>query len=188
MQGWGADEYATTINLNQFNTSDFTTISVPLNSFTLATFVAPPTTDPTMGAHKDSRGPFGFVNPGDGLRTDFNLYEFGAGVVAGAGLLRMEIDFMEIRLAEPAGLLGDFNEDDKVDAADYVVWRKNGTNPLPNDDGLATAAERFDLWRANFGNMAMGSGGGSGAVPEPAAWMLASLAVALVGCGRRRCA
>jgi hypothetical protein len=96
--GTGADEYTTIIDTSLFNASTFTTISVPLNSFTLATFVPPPTTVTTDPQHKNSQNPFGFVNPGDGLRTDFNIYEFGAGVVAGAGLLRMEIDYMEIRL------------------------------------------------------------------------------------------
>jgi hypothetical protein len=57
------------------------------------------------------------------------------------------------------GLPGDFNGDGKVDAADYVEWRKN--------DGTQAG---YDEWRANFGNP-LGSGGGSlssGAVPEPA--------------------
>ena len=37
---------------------------------------------------------------------------------------------------------GDYNDDDKVDAADYVVWRKNETanDPLPNDNGAATSS------------------------------------------------
>jgi autotransporter-associated beta strand protein len=89
---------------------------------------------------------------------------------------------------QPPGLLGDFNEDDKVDAADYVVWRKNGTGPLPNDNGLTTSADRFNLWRANFGNMAPGSGGGSGAegtVPEPTSAALLLVGLAL-GCWARR--
>jgi hypothetical protein len=183
--GTGADEYTTAINTNLFNTSTFTTVTIPLSSFTLATFVPPPTTDPTMPNHKASLGPFGFVNPGDGLRTDFNLYEFGAGVVAGAGLLRMEIDFMEIRLQD-VGLDGDFNEDGKVDAADYVVWRKNGTGPLPNDAGAATSADRFNVWTANFGAMSPGGGSGASAVPEPATWLLATVVAAFVGFIRRR--
>jgi hypothetical protein len=63
------------------------------------------------------------------------------------------------------GLSGDYNDDQKVDAADYVVWRKNtGNNPLPNDNGSTTQAERFNLWRANFGNP-MPAGGGGAAVP-----------------------
>ena len=62
-----------------------------------------------------------------------------------------------VTVAAPPGLAGDFNEDNKVDAADYVVWRKNdGTNnALPNDNGLGTpiGVAHFNLWRANFGEM-----------------------------------
>jgi hypothetical protein len=84
------------------------------------------------------------------------------------------------------GLLGDFNEDGKVDAADYVKWRKDGANPLPNDNGLTTAAARFNLWRANFGNMSGGGAAASGAsVPEPASWICSLLAAAAFA-GRRR--
>jgi hypothetical protein len=56
---------------------------------------------------------------------------------------------------------GDFNGDGSVNAADYVVWRRNpGNFPL----------NAYDIWRANFGNPP-GSGSGLGtdaAVPEPA--------------------
>jgi hypothetical protein len=183
--GTGADEYTYDIALNQFNTSTFTTISVPFNSFTLSTFTPSPNQTPPN--HVNSTGPFGFVNKGDELRTDFNLYEFGGLIPSNTGLLGLELEFMELRLANivPPGIAGDYNEDDKVDAADYVVWRKNGANPLPNDNGAATAQARFDLWKANFGEMAM-PGGGSGAVPEPTSWLLMSLAAALLGLGRRR--
>jgi hypothetical protein len=69
-------------------------------------------------------------------------------------------------------LPGDYNNDGKVDAADYVVWRKNeGTaTPLPNDPfGGTIGIGQYELWRNNLGAMA-GSGAGSGlggAVPEP---------------------
>jgi hypothetical protein len=68
-----------------------------------------------------------------------------------------------------------------VDAADYVVWRKNETanDPLPNDDGLASQAERFDLWRSNFGEMEMPGGGAGGAVPEPASAVLMLIGICL---------
>jgi hypothetical protein len=71
---------------------------------------------------------------------------------------------------------GDYNDDGKVDAADYVVWRKHeGTmTTLPNDPhGGTIGALQFDTWRANFGAMA-GSGGGSrgATVPEPSAFLL----------------
>ena len=54
----------------------------------------------------------------------------------------------------PVGLPGDFNSDGKVDAGDYVTWRKNEvTNAaLANDNGVGNQADRFTLWRANFGN------------------------------------
>jgi hypothetical protein len=94
-----------------------------------------------------------------------------------------------------AGLPGDFNDDGKVDAADYVVWRKNVTAnaALPNDNGLATQADRFNLWRSNFGNpMGSGSSGlnAHGAVPEPATMLLLLLAIAGLpaACVRRRAA
>jgi hypothetical protein len=81
------------------------------------------------------------------------------------------IKSLEISDTAPAGQPGDFNSDGKVDAADYVVYRKNnGTNsPLANDNGLGTpiGTAHFNLWRSNFGEMA-GAGGGQsvGAVPE----------------------
>jgi hypothetical protein len=90
-----------------------------------------------------------------------------------------------------AGLPGDFNSDNIVDAGDYVIWRKNdGTNnALPNDSGLGVpiGPAHYNLWRSNFGNPpGAGSGGGLGAasVPEPSAFAL--LAMGLVGLASRR--
>jgi hypothetical protein len=70
----------------------------------------------------------------------------------------------------------DYNHNGIVDAADYVIWRKqngtsvpNGTGADGNSDGQVNTAD-YDFWRANFGNPA-GSGSGAnlstGAVPEP---------------------
>jgi hypothetical protein len=58
----------------------------------------------------------------------------------------------------PITLPGDFNGDDRVDAADYVVWRKT--------DGTTA---KYNEWRGNFGATAgAGSGLGiGGAVAEP---------------------
>ncbi len=75
-------------------------------------------------------------------------------------------DFMS---TDPPGIFGDYNDDGKVDAADYVVWRKhNGTTAvLPNDrsSGFVNSAD-YDDWRANFGLMSGGSSLAE-AVPEP---------------------
>jgi autotransporter-associated beta strand protein len=85
-----------------------------------------------------------------------------------------------------AVLDGDYNGDGMVDAADYVVWRKDPAS-FGGDPG------GYDTWRANFGaSSGSGAGGGSaagaGAVPEPAtAALLALFAGAmLAGCRRRR--
>jgi hypothetical protein len=70
---------------------------------------------------------------------------------------------------------GDYNNDGKVDAADYVTWR-NG-NPLQNETvtpGSTTPAD-YTPWRINYGATSAGSGSslGSGtAVPEPGSALL----------------
>lgn len=95
----------------------------------------------------------------------------------------------------PAGLPGDFNSDGKVDAGDYVTWKKNQNtnNALANDNGLGTpvGTAHYNLWRANFGNPpGSGSGGnlsGTGSVPEPASLVLLIGAIfALFTCGSRK--
>ena len=52
-------------------------------------------------------------------------------------------------------LLGDYNEDGAVDAADYTVWRDSegsvGDHPADgNNDGFVNGAD-YDLWAGNFG-------------------------------------
>jgi fibronectin-binding autotransporter adhesin len=99
----------------------------------------------------------------------------------------------------PPALPGDFNSDGKVDAGDYVTWRKNnGTNnALANDNGLGVpvGTAHYSLWRANFGNPpGAGSGEGLGAgsaVPEPGTFSLLYCLVGAIllvarGFGRKR--
>ena len=96
-------------------------------------------------------------------------------------------------------LLGDYNGNGTVDAADYVVWRKTlgqmgaGLAADGNNNGEIDPGD-YDVWRAQFGNSALGSGSGadsaiSTAVPEPSAAMLTALAlvgVAIAAATRRR--
>lgn len=86
------------------------------------------------------------------------------------------------------GLAGDFDEDNDVDAADYVKWRNQDTfGPLPNDNGAASAQAQYDLWKANFGNISPGASAGVGVnVPEPGTLLLALSSLATVGMVRRR--
>lgn len=84
-------------------------------------------------------------------------------------------------VAVPDALLGDFNGNGVVDAADYTVWRNAGpTDRLLNDDspGVVDASD-YDDWRANFGNTLSASSGGAGssAVPEPASYWLMAFGV-----------
>ncbi|MDZ4818761.1 MAG: LamG domain-containing protein [Planctomycetota bacterium] len=85
-----------------------------------------------------------------------------------------------------AGVSGDYNNNGKVDAADYVLWRNGG--PLQNEvdtPGTVNAAD-YAAWRALFGNPA-GSGSGlvaGSAIPEPCSVMLALLGCLSWYCGR----
>ena len=87
------------------------------------------------------------------------------------------------------GTPGDYNSNGLVDAADYVVWRKNSgtTNVLPNDPiGGTIGTVQYNQWRSHFGQTA-GSGGGASvsfAVPEPATLVLLTI-VAAGWCVRR---
>jgi hypothetical protein len=86
----------------------------------------------------------------------------------------------------PAGLPGDFNGDNVVDAADYAIWAKGG--PLLNDEAPPGAGpEDYDAWAANFGaTLGSGGGGGSSQVPEPSTMALAMIPMLLAaGCRRR---
>jgi hypothetical protein len=78
----------------------------------------------------------------------------------------------------PVMLPGDHNNDGKVNAADYVVWRRAPLN-FGGPDG-------YTAWRTNFGNPP-GSGAslGNAAVPEPAALSLLGV-VALLSIGGMR--
>ena len=87
---------------------------------------------------------------------------------------------------------GDYNADRKVDAADYVVWRKNvGTsNILPNDAiGGTIGAVQYDQWRTNFGQSAVSgsSVGVNTTVPEPTTAVLLILAATWLVCPARHC-
>jgi hypothetical protein len=82
-------------------------------------------------------------------------------------------------LIAPTFPLGDYNRNNVVDAADYVVWRKGlGTTYNQND---------FTVWRAHFGQTA-GSGlaaSANGTIPEPATLMILIVAAAGVSTGWR---
>jgi hypothetical protein len=84
------------------------------------------------------------------------------------------------------GLIGDYNENGAVDAADYVAWRNAGpTATLPNDGtpGIVDASD-YAVWRSQVGRNTSGSSSGisTNVVPEPAGVLLLLIvAGAIVG-------
>jgi hypothetical protein len=119
--------------------------------------------------------------------------EFGTVTFAGdtTATVNYDIENGDIFLSnfmstDPPGIFGDYNDDGAVDAADYVVWRKNlgTTKTLPNDStpGLVSPADH-DVWRENF-DRSSGSGAAATAVPEPSA---VAVALALIAfCAAQR--
>jgi hypothetical protein len=128
------------------------------------------------GASFDLGHPF---NVGGTQDLAFNFLQ-GANATATTGVV----------LYAPIGgaVLGDYNSDGVVDAADFTVWRAHlgqnfalaNRNPL--NSGVITNAD-YTYWASRFG-LTSGSGSGSLAagatVPEPASWLL--LVTAIAGC------
>ncbi len=84
---------------------------------------------------------------------------------------------------------GDYNGNDIVDAADYVVWREtlgqNVSQGTGADGDLSGTIDQgdYNVWRMRYGSVVAGSSLGSGAaVPEPTAMGMFVGALALI-CG-----
>jgi hypothetical protein len=158
---FGGDEYHFDVDLNQFNSSTMTTVSLRLDSARVEQAQE-------------------FATPGDGMLSDFNLYYLGVLTNQGAGLVDLEIESIRVLLPTPPGINGDYNDNGTVDAADYVVWRKNlGTNnTLPNDSTPGSVTQNdYGVWGANFGETVGGGAGQAAAVPEPSALLLGAIAI-----------
>jgi hypothetical protein len=84
-------------------------------------------------------------------------------------------------MAPPLAVPGDYNQNGTVDAADYVVWRRNlgMAFQLPNEVAETTPGmvtdEDYAAWRTRFGGTS-GNGSALGAaVPEPGTMLLVLL-------------
>jgi hypothetical protein len=86
----------------------------------------------------------------------------------------LAIDDLTIGMALAPGVAGDYNNNGVVDAADYVVWRKNLNQSvtIPNDITPGTVVQQdYNEWHDRFGKTASLSASAATAanVPEPAA-------------------
>jgi hypothetical protein len=102
------------------------------------------------------------------------------------------IQAFTIMLPAPPTVAGDYNGNGLVDSADYVLWRDTVNQPaVPAGTGAdgsgngIVGTEDYDFWRARVGNITGSSAAQSAAVPEPMAFLLALLALA-VGMFRSR--
>jgi hypothetical protein len=132
----------------------------------------------------------------EGGEFSFDRFRLFAGNNNGNPEAQWHID--EIRVGETfadvtphtpsvVGVPGDYNENDVVDAADYVVWRDNPAT-LPNEGASPGTVDQadFDFWRSRFGaGSAAGAASLGTAVPEPSTCALAALvATVLLMLGR----
>ncbi len=115
----------------------------------------------------------------------------GASGPQGNADLDGDIDFDDLQIwlsnQNTEQLPGDYNQDDVVDAADYVIWRKTfgSTSNLQADADLSGVVDQadYDIWRGLFGTSLAGSAASmvpNEAVPEPSATTLVVLALLTV--------
>jgi hypothetical protein len=91
-------------------------------------------------------------------------------------------------------LFGDYNDDQLIDAADYIVWRKTmdsgGTELLHDATPEVVDDDDYNYWKIHYGEMLEGGAGAlaSTAAPEPASLALVGSALtALALAIRFRC-
>jgi hypothetical protein len=104
-----------------------------------------------------------------------------------ASLFSLSVDTTNGIIRLSAGLVGDYNDNGVVDAADYVVWRDSlglsGPNLAADGDG-DTQVDNDDylLWRSNFGKSSPAASGfvlnSQSSVPEPGVAALLCIGVA----------
>jgi hypothetical protein len=142
--------------------------------------VIDPTRDPSTYPATSGGGRLFYFDPAEAAAfktvREFNFYPGSTIAANGAGniLSIAQADDGELYVMFANGdvkqivrppLVGDYNNDDIVDAADYVIWRENlnsTTANLPNDltPAIVDAAD-YDAWKGNFGAVRNSNGAAS---------------------------
>jgi hypothetical protein len=105
---------------------------------------------------------------------------------AGLFTLVKNANSLVLQAGAAPGVLGDYNGNGVVDAADYVLWRKGGPLLNQGDDPAHVNQGDYTYWRSRLGATS-GSGLSGAAVPEPAAAALLLIAGLALAANSRRC-
>jgi beta-glucanase (GH16 family) len=104
----------------------------------------------------------------------------------------MLVDYVRV-WNRPTGVSGDYNGDGKVDATDYVAWRKNAGQsgiglPADGSGNGSVGQEDYEVWKQNFGNTTQIAAGTVAAlsVPEPSFAVPAAIGLMLIYAQRIR--
>jgi hypothetical protein len=137
--GLGSDDYNFLVPTSAFNTSEFSTFTLPLGT----------------GSESSIVTTFGFTNGGDALQN-FGLSQLQIQADAATTNSGLAIEIARFSIVKIQTLEGDYNSDGVVDAADYTVWRDGGS---PDDTQAG-----YDIWAANYGATNLPE---AASVPEP---------------------
>jgi hypothetical protein len=117
---------------------------------------------------------------------EITLFSNGSGNGSNGGTAsptgERELFFNDLRITSP--LVGDYNHNGIVDAADYNIWRDSlgasvakGTGADGNSDGTINSAD-YDVWKTNFGLTNASAFSAGNTVPEAST---DQLVVAMIG-------
>jgi hypothetical protein len=130
---------------------------------------------------------FQILTAGSVIGTFDSLAAFDAANLFGLDVSVMYSATDAIVRIDDVFLLGDYNENGVVDAADFALWRDTfgqmGMNLAADGDGNDKIdAGDYDVWRAHFGNSIDGGAAAGAAgmgVPESPCWLVALQAVVI---------
>lgn len=169
--GLGSEDVLFSVATDQFNSTDFTTVTIPLGTGSESGFVTT----------------FGFTNGGDEMQNfGLSQMQIQTDEENGLGALGIEIARFSIVPFTQQIVDGDFNADGRVDNEDLNLLLGNwGSSSVPPEwtNGFEGTVDNSEL-NALLSDWGLGVGG---SVPEPGSALLMLAATALC-VSRKRCA